>query len=870
MLSSNQITNLCMKKSIYALLLLLAALALGQGVQAQSPARAFRSFETDGVKALYHNSADAHWDLQVNARYEVPRGTGKNTFFATSFWMGAFDSGNQLHMAANTYRQIGQDFYAGPVSQPGSYQGVGFNGASSTVATNLIAHSSGKLVAVTRDSIIVHDPVSGTTTRHILPINPTRVESIELADGRIFVLGQGSLVTPQPSYLFEVAFPSTGLTVNPLGPHNNSALVNLADGRLLIHGGVSNEILDPSSNSFSSFAMAPVQQCFRTGVQMPNGTVMFFGGNPGCSAVSGGAITTYIYNLGTNTWSSGPNMLQAHFKPSVIALPSGDYLVMAGNLNDSLIERYDPVANTFSPAGYLPQNASANDAELLPDGRVLICLRLPNGAHRTYFYQPTTQAVEEVGLVSGGVHVELMPSNQLYIEFEPHKYRRFDIAAGFPSGMRFQKIWSLTRAEIDQFRSDYAASTVNFANYPDIATWPGNGNTGLGESAQLAPYIDVNSDGLYRPDIDGDYPCIAGDQAIWWMYNDNGPHTETSSLPLGVQVAAMVYAIDCDLSPCPDTNFRYQTFAHLEVVNRSENDYHDTQLGLWSDVDLGNFADDFIGCDTSLGLGFCYNGDNEDDGKGGYRISPPASGILHLPNADLAKLGSFMTYENDFSSMGNPVAAQEYYHYLNATWKDGQHLVNNGLNGYPTTAPGPAANYIYPGDPGCGNPAGWNEATAGNTPFDRRMVLGFGPFALPAGARKQFDYSILYARGTDNINSLCQLKSTAQATLNWWNGFNRGCFGTSVGITDSPVLAGDWRVYPNPASQQAQIVWTTATLGETDVQLLDMTGRSVRTWRVAAGQTSLTCSLDGLANGMYLVSTRSAEGHSARKLMVQQ
>jgi Secretion system C-terminal sorting domain len=861
-----------MKKSISTLSLLLAALTLGLGLQAQSPARAFKSFQTDGVDVLYHNSADAFWDLEAYQAYEVPRGSGKHTFFASSFWMGGFDSGNQLHMAANTYRQSGEDFFAGPIAQANAYNGVGFDGATSTVATNLVAHSSGKLVAITRDSIIVHDPVTGTSTRHILPINPTRVESIELADGRIFVLGQGSLVTPQASYLFEIAFPSTGLTVNPLGAHNNSALVNLADGRLLIHGGVSNEILDPSSNTFSSFALAPVQQCFRTGVQLPNGTVMFFGGNPGCSAGSGGSFATYFYNLGTNTWSSGPNMARPHYRPSVVALPSGDYLVFGGNLNDSIIERYDPVANTFSSAGYLPLNAAANDAELLPDGRVFVVIRDGAGTFRGYYYQPTTQAVEEVGFTLGGVHAELMPSNDLYIEFDAHKFRRMDIAAGYPSGMRFQKIWSLTRAEIDQFRSDFAASTVNFANYPDIASWPGNGNTSLGESAQLAPYIDINSDGLYRPDIDGDYPCIAGDQAIWWMYNDNGPHTETSGLPLGVQVAAMVYAIDCDLSPCPDTNFRYQTFAHLDILNRSENDYHDTQLGLWTDVDLGNWTDDFIGCDTSLGLGFCYNGDNDDETTkpSGYGVAPPAAGILLLPNADLTKLNSFMTYENDFSAMGNPSAAQEYYNYLNATWKDGQHLVNNGLNGWPTTASGPAANHVFPGDPGCGNPAGWNEITAGNVPFDRRMVLGFGPFDLPAGGRKQFDYSVLYARGTDHINSLCQLKSTAQSTLNWWNGFDRGCFGITVGVEDSPIALNDWRIYPNPASNQAQIVWTTATLGDTDVQLLDMTGRTVRTWRVAAGQTSLTCQLDGLAYGMYLVSTRSAEGQSARKLMVQQ
>ena len=30
--------------------------------------------------------------------------------------------------------------------------------------------------------------------------------------------------------------------------------------------------------------------------------------------------------------------------------------------------------------------------------------------------------------------------------------------------------------------------------------------------------------------------------------------------------------------------------------------------------DLGYYLDDYVGCDVSLGLGICYNGDAEDEG----------------------------------------------------------------------------------------------------------------------------------------------------------------------------------------------------------------------------------------------------------------
>ena len=47
-------------------------------------------------------------------------------------------------------------------------------------------------------------------------------------------------------------------------------------------------------------------------------------------------------------------------------------------------------------------------------------------------------------------------------------------------------------------------------------------------------------------------------------------------------------------------------------------------LAQWSNPDLGNAADDYVGCDTLLSLGFVYNGDNNDET--GYGTPPPAAG----------------------------------------------------------------------------------------------------------------------------------------------------------------------------------------------------------------------------------------------------
>ena len=45
------------------------------------------------------------------------------------------------------------------------------------------------------------------------------------------------------------------------------------------------------------------------------------------------------------------------------------------------------------------------------------------------------------------------------------------------------------------------------------------GDTSLGQAPYLAPFVDVDYDGLYNPAL-GDYPDVMGDQAIFFIFND--------------------------------------------------------------------------------------------------------------------------------------------------------------------------------------------------------------------------------------------------------------------------------------------------------------------------------------------------------------
>ena len=67
------------------------------------------------VRTTLLSGGDMWWDLN-DGKYEVPKGSGVNSLFAGALWIGGIDNGGQLRVAAQTYRQGGNDFFPGPGS----------------------------------------------------------------------------------------------------------------------------------------------------------------------------------------------------------------------------------------------------------------------------------------------------------------------------------------------------------------------------------------------------------------------------------------------------------------------------------------------------------------------------------------------------------------------------------------------------------------------------------------------------------------------------------------------------------------------------------------------------------------------------------
>ena len=159
----------------------------------------------------------------------------------------------------------------------------------------------------------------------------------------------------------------------------------------------------------------------------------------------------------------------------------------------------------------------------------------------------------------------------------------------------YLKVWKISRWEIEDLKKHHADGSLANGTYTppaDFLSWPAHGKDNY--SKNLAPFVDVDNNGIYEP-LKGDYPKIKGEQALYWIYNDVGnTHTESGALPIGVEVHAMAYAYNCDSvqANSPNEAINYTTFYDYRIINRSANTYNNMQLGVWTDVDLGNGTDD--------------------------------------------------------------------------------------------------------------------------------------------------------------------------------------------------------------------------------------------------------------------------------------
>ena len=376
--------------------------------------------------------------------------------------------------------------------------------------------------------------------------------------------------------------------------------------------------------------------------------------------------------------------------------------------------------------------------------------------------------------------------------------------------------FKLERSDVEEF-----VARINDDSYDppqSIKDWPAHPKF-PGEAQYLAPFNDVDGDGEYSWEA-GDYPDynitgtnddarLYGDQTLFWIFNDKGNiHTESGADALGLEIHAQAFGF------VADNEVNDMTFYNYKIFNRSTTPLNDTYFGQWVDPDLGTYDDDYVGCDVNLGLGFCYNGDPEDEGAKGYGFNPPAIGVdffqgpysdkndgidndrdgfvdeidtIYDVNGQILDtvteqiiMSKFMYYNNDPSETGNPSSGSDFYNYLRGIWKDNVPMTYGGDGkGGGIGATQIECDFMFPGvsddSPLTANLPEWTELAADNEPADRRFIQSAGPFTLQPGAVNEITTGVVWARAksggqTASVKLLKIYDREAQALFD--NNFN--------------------------------------------------------------------------------------------------
>ncbi|MGC6532578.1 MAG: T9SS C-terminal target domain-containing protein, partial [Flavobacteriales bacterium] len=92
----------------------------GTRAAACPPSTAIRDLEWNNVRALLETGGSM-WQDRANYRaaYEVPKNVGVSVVFAAALWMGGISPDQQLKLAAVRFRQQGNDYWPGPLTNDG-------------------------------------------------------------------------------------------------------------------------------------------------------------------------------------------------------------------------------------------------------------------------------------------------------------------------------------------------------------------------------------------------------------------------------------------------------------------------------------------------------------------------------------------------------------------------------------------------------------------------------------------------------------------------------------------------------------------------------------------------------------------------------
>ena len=358
-----------------------------------------------------------------------------------------------------------------------------------------------------------------------------------------------------------------------------------------------------------------------------------------------------------------------------------------------------------------------------------------------------------------------------------------------------------------------------------------------------APFYDSNNDGVYTPQFDGggnpklypqaDEPGLANaDQVLWFVCHDLTGVSQWASPQIGLEEQTTIWAYNRE-GALGNIAFKKFKLIYKGTATTPPNaTIADMYLCHWSDPDLGDPGNDFVGCDTLLNMGYVYNSTSIDKNYKPFGMVTPAMGYDFLQGPIVPSPGGSAVFDGKIRSGYKNIPMTSFIYFAGTgLYSDPPHTSAGVtqwyqmMRGLPPTPPGPPDPSPLT-DPVTGTPTffwlsgdpvtktGWVDGSM-DTPGDRRMMQNSGPFTMAVGDTQEVVVGVVGGVGDDYLSSISVMKQNDRNVQFVYDNlfkFIPPSFTAAVSYPSASTATILLKASTNPGNAQPSLLHSTAAM----------------------------------------------------------
>ena len=431
----------------------------------------------------------------------------------------------------------------------------------------------------------------------------------------------------------------------------------------------------------------------------------------------------------------------------------------------------------------------------------------------------------------------------------------------------FDQLWEVFDYEIQQHIADFEDNGIINNALPNIFGYPGHQNISFenfnGFSLPnlphgLAPFFDKNNDGIYNPSV-GEYPLPESvhpdaipSHLIWGIFNDAGVnHTQSGGMALNVEIHQTIWSFNC----AENELLNNSVFTSHKIINKDSSPLDSMFVGNWSNMNIGCYNDDFLGCIPEMNTYYWYNEDSIDGLDGSlcpndlptFGENPPVQAVTIL-NQEMENFIYFGTSPTGGGSpLDDPQIPFDYYTFLTG-W-----FPSNG--GIPLTFGGLGVNgsistkFAFPDHPN--NLSGWSMAQYNPNHSNQNSLanIKIGSLSPNESITITKGYTFYQDENLDNLSTVDLVYDNTPALQQLFDtNFESAC---NFLVDNENIIKETFiQVFPNPTSNILNIKMENPSLA--NFSIFDIYGKKVLE-NTEVNQSDIQFSTSTFSSGIYFL-----------------